>query len=265
MGLADEISDRTRLPKRGVAPLTEVEQCVDRAAISHLVVEPGKHDVVALTDGSVIVQEKSRHDEEADALDTRRAARDLGQDEVDDVVAELVIAAGDPHLGADEPVRPIVLRCRACGDVGERRAGLWLGQAHRAEEPTFDHRSYVSIDLRRSAIHHQQIRVGDGQEWVRRRSDVRRLQPCETRRGEDVRQLHTADALVHARADESCPRKNVEGALDLRNQLNDSGVKRRLVYIAPPIVCREVIRGDALRELEHGIECRARVLRVALS
>ena len=39
---------------------------------------------------------------------------------MDDVLGEFVIAAGDPHLRAEEPVGPVVLRFGAGGDVGQQ-------------------------------------------------------------------------------------------------------------------------------------------------
>ena len=46
--LADQVADRARRAARGVHALAEVEQRVDGAAVAHLVVQAGQHDVVAL-------------------------------------------------------------------------------------------------------------------------------------------------------------------------------------------------------------------------
>ena len=66
---------------------------------------------------------------------------------MDDVLAQVVIAAGDPHLVAGETVGSVILRLGTRDDVRERRAGLRLGEAHRSEEPAFDHRPHVGVDL----------------------------------------------------------------------------------------------------------------------
>ena len=85
-----------------------------------------------------------------EALDSCRRTRDAGQHQVDDVLAQLVVASGDPHLVPEEPVAAAVrLRFRLGRNVGQRRAGLRLGQAHGPEEPTLDHGMNVGLDLLR--------------------------------------------------------------------------------------------------------------------
>ena len=105
--LADEVADRAGLAAGQVRPSPKFEHRVDGAAVAHLVVEPGEHDVVALPARQVL-----GHEEQRDAAHPRRAARDLREHQVDDVLAQLVIAAGDPHLGAEEPVGAVVARAR---------------------------------------------------------------------------------------------------------------------------------------------------------
>jgi hypothetical protein len=69
---------------------------------------------------SAVIDEKSRNDEQRNALDARWAAGRLGQHEMDDVVGHFVIAAADPHLGAGDAVCSVILPDRLCRDVGER-------------------------------------------------------------------------------------------------------------------------------------------------
>jgi hypothetical protein len=49
-GLSDQIANRAGAALVPELPLAEVEQAVRCPAVTHLVVEPGEHDVVALAD-----------------------------------------------------------------------------------------------------------------------------------------------------------------------------------------------------------------------
>ncbi|CAB4935738.1 unannotated protein [freshwater metagenome] len=151
---ADQPADGTGGAAGGVHALAEVEQGVRRPAVAHLVVQPRQHDVVALTQAVPLGQEL-RDDEQRDALHPGRSARDLGQHQVDDVLAELVVPAGDPHLGAGEPVGAVVLGHGLGGDVGQRGARLRLGQRHRAEPAALGHRPHVGVDLLLAAVGEQ--------------------------------------------------------------------------------------------------------------
>ncbi len=257
--LADQEADGARLPARGVHALAEVQQRVRRPPVAHLVVEPGQHDVVALAG----LDHDLGHDEQADALHARRRAGDLGQHQVDDVLAQLVLARADPHLVAEQPVAAVVLRLGPGGDVGQRRAGLRLGQAHGAEEAALDHRAHVGVDLLGGAVREQQVGVADGEERVAAAADVRRLEEREQRVGDDGGQLHPADALVHRAGDQPGPGEHVERLLHLGQQHDLAVDDVRLVRVVGLVVRREVLGRHLLGEVQDGVERVARVLGVA--
>ena len=172
MGLADEVADGPGGAARGEGAAAEDRRGVDRAATAQLVVDAGERDVVALADRAVVGDEPLRHDEERDAPRSGRRVGQLGQDEVDDVVAHLVVAAGDPHLAAEDPVGAVVGRDGAGEDVAEARPGVRLGERHRAEEAALQHRLDIALDLLGGAVGEQQSGVGDSEEGVRRGADV---------------------------------------------------------------------------------------------
>ena len=98
---------------------------------------------------------------------------------MNDVLGQVVLSAGDPHLGAMQPVAwaqsfvigPVVLD-RTRQDVRKRRARLRLRQAHGAEEAARELRSRKTVDLRRTAVRKQQVGVGNGQERIAAGRDV---------------------------------------------------------------------------------------------
>ena len=60
-----------------------------------------------LTRAAVRVDPVARHDKQGDTFHTRRPARNLGQYQVDDVLAQFVFAAGNPHLVAGNRIGPV--------------------------------------------------------------------------------------------------------------------------------------------------------------
>jgi hypothetical protein len=108
----DELADT-------LARLSELEERVDDAALTQLVIDAREHDVIATPARAVGMDEIARHDEQADALHARRSARNLREHHVDDVVAHLVIAARDPHLRAAQSIRAVTMRLGDGRDVGE--------------------------------------------------------------------------------------------------------------------------------------------------
>lgn len=270
--LADQITDRARTPCRTVTrPFAEIQQAVGRAAIAHLVVQPGEHDVVVLAVRIAIgARQELRHDEQRDAaragLQPTMFVGNLREHEVDDVLRQLVLAAGYPHLVAGQPVaraeRRIAFEIGARRDVGQRRAGLRLRQAHRAEETPFQLGARERIDLRGAAVRDEQVRIGDGQERIRGRRDVRGLEEQERRGFDQLRQAHAAERFVVPCGDQPGVRERAHGRFDFRDQRHAFAVEPRLVAIAARRMRREQVFGDPFAGVEHRVEGLATMLRV---
>ena len=125
MLLADQVADGAALAGGLVRAVAEVQQGVGGGVVAHLVVEAHQCDVVAGAVGEVLGDNEQR-----DALDAGAAAGSLGQHQVHDVLGKLVVAAGDPHLGAGDPVGAVPGGHGLGGDIGQRRPRLGFGQAH---------------------------------------------------------------------------------------------------------------------------------------
>ena len=129
-----------------------------------------------------------------------RAARDLRQHQVDDVLGQLVVAAGDPHLVAEEPVGAVV-GCGSARVVMSASDEPACGSDRHIvpkNRPSSIGRTYVST-CSSVPCASSRFALRDGQERVGRGADVRRLEPGEARRLDDLRQLQPADPLVHRR------------------------------------------------------------------
>ena len=84
--------------------LVVVEHGGGVAVDAHLVLDRAADDAVALAGRAVGVRQELRHDEQRDALDAGRRALDPGEDEMDDVVGEIMLAGRDEDLLACDRV-----------------------------------------------------------------------------------------------------------------------------------------------------------------
>ena len=115
-GLAHQIADSARAVaiQTGAAghrelAFAEVQQGVGRAAPAQLMIQAGQSDVIAYpSQFALCINQFLGNDEEGDTACTgyefALGIRDLCQYQMDDVLAELVLTAGNPHLVASNPV-----------------------------------------------------------------------------------------------------------------------------------------------------------------
>ncbi len=123
---------------------------------AELVLDRDAADLVALAERAVRVDQHLRHDEEGDALHSRRRALDAPQNHVDDVVGVVVVAPGDEDLLAEEPV-VIALRHGARAHLPEVGAGLRLRQHHGAGPFAARHLGQEELLLRLGAAELERV------------------------------------------------------------------------------------------------------------
>ena len=109
------------------------------AVDAHLVLDRPAAEVIAGPETPVGIDQKLRHDEQADALHIVRRAADLGQHQMDDVVGHVMLTRRDENLGAADLVAAIRLRLGLGADEAEIGAAMRLGQVHRAGPAPVDH------------------------------------------------------------------------------------------------------------------------------
>ena len=122
--LADQPADRTFVVAIG--------HDAGRARLhAEFVLERDAAQVVALPQGSVLPGQEFGDDEQRQAFRAGGRTIDAGQHEMDDVLRQIVLAVGDEHLGAIDPV--LVAIGHSAGAQGtDVRARLRVDQAHRA-------------------------------------------------------------------------------------------------------------------------------------
>ena len=95
------------------------------AFLPHLLKITGTGDIVGCA-----VQSVSGHHQKRNALGARTAAGDSRQNQVNDVVYVLVLAAGDPNFLTFELVASVILRNGHSLHIGQRAPSLGLGETH---------------------------------------------------------------------------------------------------------------------------------------
>ena len=116
-----------------------VEQTGRIAVNAHLLFDGAADDAIACPHRTVLVNEELGDDEQRYALGRIRRARQLGQNEMDDVFREVMLACRDENLGAGDRITAIGLRFGLGTNETQVSAALRLGQVHRARPFAADH------------------------------------------------------------------------------------------------------------------------------
>ena len=82
------------------------------AVNAHLVLDRAAGNGVALAERAVLIDQEFGHDEQRDAFHIVRRAGDLGEDQVDDVLGQVVLARRDEDLGPGDRVAAVGLAAR---------------------------------------------------------------------------------------------------------------------------------------------------------
>ena len=236
-------------------------------------VQAGQRHIVAHAGQVALgVDQLLRHDEQRDALHARNQLavrpRDLGQHEVHDVLGQLVLARGDPHLVAAQAVARaerivLIFQRGARGDVAQGRAGLRLAQTHGAGPAAVEFVGGEHLLLQLGAVHHQQVGVAH-REQVGADADRRLAEEGVGGRFDDVRQLHAA-VLVILRGGQHAG-FGIGGASVVRGLRQHHaqaaiglGHRARLFGIDQAVERRVLLARDALAGFHHRVEGLARM------
>ena len=219
-------------------------------------VQADQADVVRRADFTLRVNTALGHDEDGDTLGARRRAFDPREDKVDDVVAQLVVPGGDPHLLALEPVAArLAFDGVGSGlDVGEARTGVRFGQTHGAKELTREHGRQPLVLLLSRRVRLDQVGRADGQEGVARRGDVHGLEERRSRLCDGPGQGKAAVFFIVVCSKETGLFIGLHRVFHFGDQLNHTVHHARLVEVSFTVVRREGFVGDFPRCFEHSLE-----------
>ena len=193
----------------------------------------------------------------------------LGQDQVDDVVGDVLVAPRYPHLAAAQAVagaqrivafRTWAVRLGAGGDLRQAGAGLGLRQAHGAEPAPFDLRPREGVDLGGRAEARDQPRVGGGQHRI---GDGREVGGGELGEGggrHRLGQAETAQVLGEAGGEQAELGVLSQRLADLGQHVDAGLVQIRLDLVGLLVGRQEGVLRQPFGEVEDGIEQVAAVL-----
>ncbi len=99
---------------------------------AELVLDAAGSEIVCGSERAVVRDELFGGEEQRHAFRPGRRARQSRQHKMDDVLGHIVVAPGDEDLLARDSIKSFAVGFRARAQCGEVRAGLRLGQVHRA-------------------------------------------------------------------------------------------------------------------------------------
>ena len=165
--LADQRAD-------GPRPVAEGEHGGGAAVDAELVLERDAAHVVVAAGRAARIGQELGHDEQRDALHPLGGIGRPGQDQVDDVGRQVVIAVGDEDLlPGDEVVVAAADGARL--DRGQVRAGLRLGQAHGAGPFARDQLGQIELLLLVRAMEQDRLDRTLGQQRAEAEAHVGRV------------------------------------------------------------------------------------------
>ena len=249
---ADEVADRASCTPRPMGSVAEHGRGVDGAPRAHLVVDASEDDIVALPEGTILCDKAFRHNEDRDALGAGCGVRGAGQHEMDDVVRQLVIAAGDPHLAAEESIGPVVLGDGSREQVSEIGPGRGLGQGHGAGEATLRQWLGEESPLLVRAVGADEVGRGHAEQGVAGGRGVGRVEPGETGGDHARRQALAAVALGHPGREETRIGKGPQRRAHLGDEGDRRPVEAGLLQVVGAGMRRETLGRHGLGEFEHG-------------
>ena len=150
--LADE-------PARGAAAVAEDHRAGGRGMDAELVLDAVAADVVARP-----VRQHLRNEKERDAARAGRRVGKSGEDEMDDVVREVVLAVGDEDLLPRDPVAAVAGPLGAGADRRQVGARLRLGEVHGGGPFARHHLLQIAALQRLGAVRGERLDAAHGEE-----------------------------------------------------------------------------------------------------
>ena len=178
----------------GRAAVVAVGHHAGRARVdAELVLDRHAVHVVARAEAAVGVDEELGHDEQRYPLDALGRVRRAREHQVNDVVGVVVLAVGDEDLLAEDPVGAVALRHRARAHRRQVRAGLRLGEVHRAGPHAGDHLVQVGLLQRVAAVAFDRLDRALRQQRAQVERHVRRMPHLLDGGGDELRQALAAE------------------------------------------------------------------------
>ena len=201
------------------------------------------------------------HDEQGDPLHAGRCVGKTRENEVHDRLRQVVLAPADPHLVTDHVVRAVGLRMGDTAHVRQRRPGLGLRQAHRAEEPALEHGTHEPLLLLVAPEGAEEVGRARGEQRVRGRRRVGGVEDAHHRLRHHVGQAEAAVLLGKRCGQVAALDEGLQRHADRVDQMHALSIPSRLALVDGRGVALERRFGEAQRGTDHRVEGGARMAR----
>ena len=183
----------------GAALLAEIKSSRRLSTATHLVKQAGKGDFIALAQRAVVINQELGHDKQGYSLDATGGTFDSRQHQVNNVLVQLMVAAGNPYLIAADTVGPVVCRFSSGGQVSQAGSRSRLTHGHSAGKAAAAHGLYPFFLLGLGAVGCNEVGIGIGQADITHGSTGSGTQVGARNCRHQCRQLHTAEFIISAR------------------------------------------------------------------
>ncbi|MCY1519841.1 hypothetical protein D9M68_546050 [compost metagenome] len=231
----------------------EVHHAGRRRLDAHLVFDRTAGQGVLLTERTVGVDHELGHQEQRDAFRAGRGIRQLGQHQVDDVLGEVVLAAGDEDLGAADLVAAIGLRLGLGADDAQVGAGMRLGQAHGAGPDAGVHVRQVLFLQLLAGMRVDRQAGASGEHRVQAEGQVGRVDHFLDLRGDHLGHAHATEQRVAADADPATLGIGLVGLGEAIRGLHRAAFPGAAFFVATAIERRDDTCGHLAGLFEDGI------------
>ncbi|MNC20302.1 hypothetical protein D3C75_682470 [compost metagenome] len=235
-----------RLAEQPALGLLEAQGAGGAAADAQLVL-----DAVAMHRVVAAVGQQLGHQEQRDAAAARRRVGQAGEHQMEDVVGQVVLAAGSEDLAAGDPVAAVRSRLGAGAQQADVAAGLRFGQAHGRQDLAADDVRQVALAQLGRAMGAQALVGAVGDAGVHRPGMVGRVDHLQQR---GVEQLRQALAAVRLGAGQRRPAAVDECAVGGREAVrggHPAVVEAAALAVAGGVERRQHAASEASRFLDH--------------
>ena len=258
--LAQQPADGPRLSLRQVIAIAKTQQAAAGTALPHLQVQSGRHDIVAFAalrpPGWQVLGHQEQRQTAGIRADPAVRILDLGQNQVDDVVGQLMIATDHPHLVAIEPEAAVALAHRPGPHVGQRRTGLRFGDAEGATRLPPQQLTDIMLRQRRLGVLQQQAAAGTARQQVGIGRDAATVQQQRNGLLDEHRHLPATELLVMGHPEQARGVDPVPSRLELGGSPDTILVQAWLLLVQHAVDRRQRLAGQPRRLHQCRIEIR---------
>ena len=133
---------------------------------AELVLDTAGINVVASAERAVRIDEELRRKKQRDALRACRRAGQARENEMNDVVAHVMIAVGDEDFCAEQTIGAIGLLLRPRAERSDISARLWFGELHGARPFAGDQLFKIDVLQLLAAVRIECIDRTQRQQWA---------------------------------------------------------------------------------------------------